>query len=311
MKTVQLVAVLVWSASLSAGAQEAKEPLAAAKALYLAASYQEALAALDTVTSGDDMDEAAKYRALCLLGLNRPGDAEEAIEHLIERRPMFTLDALDSPKLRSMFLDARTRVLPVAATNLYQQARASFDRGELATAKDQFATVIELLGQPEVASQPSAADLKLLSTEFAKLVDQQLVERERAKGPAPAAPAVTLPAEPAPEAPAPDRIYGENDATVVPPVPLSQTIPPWVPPTMEVRSITFAGAIDVVIDERGAVTSVAVTRPTIATYDRLLVDAARTWRYRPASQNGKPVKYRKTVHVTLRPSTPGPSPQIQ
>jgi len=80
---------------------------------------------------------------------------------------------------------------------------------------------------------------------------------------------------------------------------------------MEVRSITFVGAIDVVIDERGAVTSVAVTRPTIATYDRLLVEAARTWRYRPASQNGKPVKYRKTVHVTLRPSTPGPTPQIQ
>jgi TonB family protein len=313
MRICQFVTLLLCVAFARVAAQEVQAPLDAAKALYIAAAYQEALSALDNVTGGEQLDEAVKYRALCLLGLNRPQDAEQAIERLIERRPLFTLDELDSPKLRAMFRDARSRVLPGAATKLYQQARASLDRGELVAAADQFGTVIKLLDEPEVASQPSAADLKVLATGFAKLVTEQLsLERQRSTPPSPT-PSAAPPAERAPDAAALDHVFGDADADVVPPVPLSQTMPAWVPPSMAVRSITFAGTLELVIDEHGAVTSVEVTRPTIATYDRLLVTAARTWQYRPAFRGGEPVKYRKTVHITLRPQTSavGGTPQIK
>jgi TonB family protein len=318
-----IFAAWLCSASVFASAQDGRDALDAAKSLYLAASYQEALTALEGINGGEAVDEAAKYRALCFLGLNRPEEAQQAIEHLIERRPLYTLDALDSPKLRAMFNDARARVLPVAATNLYQAAKAAFDKGELGSAGDQFATVVKLLGEPEVASQPSVADLKVLATGFAKLVDQELAMQRQAAAVAPKQTAAATPPPAAPKAPATpggatptaappplqteERIYSERDTDVVPPVPLAQTIPPWVPPTMAVRSVTFNGVLDVIVDETGTVTSVTITRPTIATYDQLLVAAAKAWRYRPASYQGRPVKYRKTVRVTLRPQPASPN----
>ena len=34
-------------------------------------------------------------------------------------------------------------------------------------------------------------------------------------------------------------------------------------------------------------------------YDTLLVNAAREWKYRPATMNGTPVRFRKLIQVTL------------
>src|SRR5262249_49117349 len=120
MKTILGIMCVAAAAALSA--QNADDPLDAAKTLYLSASYQEALATLDGVHADAQRDEAEKYRALCLLGLDRQADAEEAIAHLIERRPLFALDPQDSPKLQAMFTDTRARVLPAAATSLYATA---------------------------------------------------------------------------------------------------------------------------------------------------------------------------------------------
>jgi len=36
-------------------------------------------------------------------------------------------------------------------------------------------------------------------------------------------------------------------------------------------------------------------------YDRQAVAAAQTWRYRPATYNGAPVKFRKYIQVSLTP----------
>ena len=39
-------------------------------------------------------------------------------------------------------------------------------------------------------------------------------------------------------------------------------------------------------------------------YDQLALAAARNWRFRPATMNGMPVKYRKAVQVTIKPTGP-------
>jgi hypothetical protein len=36
----------------------------------------------------------------------------------------------------------------------------------------------------------------------------------------------------------------------------------------------------------------------------VLLEAVKTWRYRPATRNGAPVRYRTFIAVLLKPSTP-------
>jgi len=50
-----------------------------------------------------------------------------------------------------------------------------------------------------------------------------------------------------------------------------------------------------VIDETGAVVAAAMKAPVNAVYDRVALTAARRWRYKPATLDGVPVKFRKMV----------------
>jgi TonB family protein len=56
----------------------------------------------------------------------------------------------------------------------------------------------------------------------------------------------------------------------------------------------------VVIDESGAVESAFIADPITPVYDGLALRAARGWRYRPATVNGVPVKFRKIVQITVK-----------
>ncbi len=65
--------------------------------------------------------------------------------------------------------------------------------------------------------------------------------------------------------------------------------------------VTFdrTGVIEVVIDSMGTVESATMLQGVEALYNRLLLTAAKNWRYRPARLDGMPVKYRKRIQVTL------------
>ena len=64
--------------------------------------------------------------------------------------------------------------------------------------------------------------------------------------------------------------------------------------------------IDVIIDTTGAVESATMSSPPNPAYDRLALGATKTWQYHPATLDGKPVKYRKRIQITLVPSTTTP-----
>ena len=55
-----------------------------------------------------------------------------------------------------------------------------------------------------------------------------------------------------------------------------------------------------VIDEFGAVESAIMTASVTQTYDLMVLTATKTWRYKPATVNGAPVKFRKTVQITIK-----------
>jgi hypothetical protein len=38
-------------------------------------------------------------------------------------------------------------------------------------------------------------------------------------------------------------------------------------------------------------------------YDAMVLTATKAWRYRPATLNGVPVKFRKTVQITIKLSS--------
>jgi hypothetical protein len=43
-------------------------------------------------------------------------------------------------------------------------------------------------------------------------------------------------------------------------------------------------------------------RQSVSTaYDNVALAAAKTWRYKPASVNGVPVKFKKVIQVTVKP----------
>jgi TonB family protein len=97
-------------------------------------------------------------------------------------------------------------------------------------------------------------------------------------------------------APSQKSIFGAADADVVPPVPVRQMLPP-LPSQI---GVARPGVVEIVIDESGAVEGATMRVSVNPYYDRLLLEAARGWRYRPATLKGEPVKYRKSVQVTVQ-----------
>jgi hypothetical protein len=301
--------------------------LANAKALYASASYEEALQQLSAIKDGDDADQVDQYRALCLLALGRVREAEQPLEQIIVRRPLYVISEGDaSPKLVDLFRQVRKRALPVAARELYGKARASYDAKQYANAAAQFKQLIAVLDDKEAADLDwSVADLKPLGEGFLKLAEAGLTSATpespiaapapppAAAAPAPAAaapasPAAAAPASPAaaaaaapPSEPQLAKIYTVADRDVVPPVDLDRRLPLWVPRTDALKRGSFRGTLAIVIDEHGTVENVTLPEPVTPSYDRDLLMTAKRWKFRPATKDGHPVKYQEVIGITLRP----------
>ena len=84
---------------------------------------------------------------------------------------------------------------------------------------------------------------------------------------------------------------------MVAPVVIRQLIP--AVPANITSQVRDRGRVELVIDEAGRVTSVTIRQPMHPFYDQLVLNAAREWRYKPATFNGVPVKYRKSIGIAL------------
>ena len=202
-----------------------------------------------------------------------------------------------SPRVRSAFTTVRRRMLPVIIQQKYGQAKAAFDRKEFAAAADGFSQVLAALADQDVAAeakQPPLSDLRTLAVGFAEL---------SAKAAAPPPPPPPLPvqvaAPPPPSPPAPMRVYTADDSNVMPPAILNQVLPVFPGQVLIPRT----GKLELVIDEAGMVESATMIGSVTPAYDALALTATRAWRYRPATLNGAPVKFRKIVQINIRHSS--------
>jgi len=277
--------------------------LATARDLYASAAYDDALAMLNRLRSidhpvGQQLRTIEQYRAFCLLALGRASDAEQAIAAMIVAEPSFHPSESDaSPRVRSAFTTVRRRMLPAIIQQQYAQAKAAFDRKDWAAAADGFHQVVVSLADDDVAAeakQPPLADLRLLAIGFEEL-------STRADAPPPPLTAAPPPVADAvaPSIPLPPHVYAAGDGNVLPPVPINQVLPPYPGHVLIPRS----GKIEVVIDESGAVESAIMTTSVTTAYDSLALSATKAWRYRPATVEGAPVKFRKVIQITIRKTT--------
>lgn len=315
-----LTVMLAQAPQASQGSRSAPPPaqgLSSAKALYAAASYEEALDQLSAVNPSEDMDQVDTYRALCLMALGREIEAAKSLERLLDRNPFHSLtEAEVSPRLVTMFKDVRTRRLPTAARELYMRARDKYDERSFTGAADLLRELLTALGREDLEGQAGLADLKLLAEGFLRLTETEIARA----GQDPAAPAATPPPAPMPaptpvRSPEPPRnsgaglalggspapvIYSHEDRYVVGPVEVTRRVPNWNPPPTVKRGV-YHGLVEVVISERGFVERVEVLVSIDPTYDPLLLEATKTWRFRAATLNGEPVKYRRSYEIILHP----------
>jgi len=275
-----------------------QDSLDSARQLYASADYRVALTMLDALLAANpapqDRTSIELYRTFCLVALGNTEDATAAVEAMIRRDPLYRPDMSEvPPRMRNLFTDSRKRLLPSIIQQRYMLARSAFDRQDYKGATDGFVQVLMALADPDLgaqATQPPLADLGVLATNFNDLA-------VRAMAPPPA-PKVEAPAPPPPVAPAPVRtneIFSIDDTSVVPPVAVKQSLPPY-PGRL---SVPRTGVLEVVIDATGAVESATMVQPLDPAFNRIVLNAARGWVYQPARREGAPVKYRKRIEIAV------------
>jgi TonB family protein len=299
--------------SCSGPVHAADESLAVARELYAAAAYDDALTMLNrlrTVAQIADQRVIEQYRAFCLLALGRSADAQQAIEAVVVAEPSFVPSNGEvSPRVRTAFSEVRRRMLPGIIQDRYARAKASYDRKEFAAASTEFQEVLTALADPDLAAsitRPPLADIRTLATGFHQLSVAAATPPpppEPVKPPPPpesvvAAEAVAPPPEPPVVKRNPLMPFSSEDPSVVPPTAVRQRLPEI---DLKLANNARVGVLEVIIDLTGKVESATMRTSVHPKYDPLVVDAARAWRFNPATLDGQPVRYRKLVTIAVKP----------
>jgi tetratricopeptide (TPR) repeat protein len=321
-RTLALIAAALLLAAAPALAQD---PLAEAKDLYASAEYEKALGALDEARKAPGLAPPVllaieQYRALCLLAVGQKGEAERAIEAVLDLDPFYTPGEDDAaPWVRQAFREVRRRVLPATLQQRYGRGKQAFERKEYVAADAAFGQVLRILDDPDLSlDQGATSDMRLVVHAF---LDLSKAAREQpppapvpglAAAPAPPSPqASPKPESPPPATPAPAAttgnpassppaaggiVYDSTASTVLPPLPLRQsvTIPEQARPLEEIE-----GVVEIVIGRSGTIESATVRQSFGAALDGLVLQSVKAWRYRPGILNGSPVRYRRLVRIVL------------
>ena len=300
-----------WSPATTASAQD--NTLARAKDFYASASYDEALQVLvalrSKTSSTSESTEVAAYQVFCLVALGRNAEAKSTIEEMVRFDPLYhPPEAETAPRVRALYEDVRRPLLPEIVRTSYARAKEAFDRKEMPIAAEGFDKVLKLLDELK-ATDPGMADLRTLATgfrDFSKAAAAPPPPPPPAPDPTPApapAPSGTVEATPAVitrNATQDAQVtYGATDVDVKKPVPINQALPAWRPENPVEERQSFSGAIEILVGEDGKVISVTLIKSVHPRYDAVLLQSARKWEFRPATRNGRPVRYYYGLNVHL------------
>ena len=297
MRNIICASALLISVAFPVTTYAADTSLAAARDLYVSASYDDALAMLGTLSNGSRSIEERQsidlYRTLCLFALGKSADADRVIEAMLLRDPLYRArDEELSPRVENAFQSARRRVLPSVIQQKYGEAKAAFDKQDWTTASSGFSEVLKAIGDPDIAGSagaPPLSDIKTLASGFRDLAVKSV--------PPPPAP---KPVEAKPVVRPVKAFYTSDDRDVLPPVAVIQRVPKY--PANVTRPLQ--GVVQFVIDENGAVQTPTMPVSIDMSYDGMVISAAKKWQYTPAMLDGKPVKYMKRLTISVAVAPP-------
>lgn len=328
----RLTLIAVSCTILAAGAA-AQDQLAAAKDLYATAAYEEALSALTKANqdAAADVEQIDQYRAFCLFALGRTAEAESVVETLVRKDPLFRLDASDaSPRIEAMFGQVRKRLLPGLIRERFRSIRTSLDQQQTSGSAERLIQVRQMLDSAKAldAWDDALDDVSFLVDGFLDLTKAQ-ARKVDVEPPPVAAPTQPAPVQPPPPslppaqpatsvqqlAPAENvappsgagsspRVYSALDTDVKSPIAIRQIVP-TVPTSLFTRmkfDNKTGGILEILINEEGSVAEAKMRDPANPVFDAMMVEAARTWKYRPATRGGRPVPYVKRVAVSITPT---------
>ena len=236
------------------------------------------------------------------LPLGRVPEAETA-EALVVGDPLAPLHATDlSPRIRSMYDAVRARVLPRLIRDRYREGRAAVEAKDASAAAAAFTSAKRLMDEAERAkvADSGLADLRMLVDGFLALSTSQPPASAPVSKPVASTP--VSPATPPPPAVRREKaVYTIDDDDVVPPQIVSQPIP-VVPdaPRERVLRARRPMIVNVTVDPSGRVRNASIVVSINSIYDRMVMDAAKSWRYQPATRGGVAVAYEKAVAVRIQ-----------
>ena len=322
-----VLVIFIWPGTVSA-----QESIQGAQALYASASYDDALAMLDRLQkqplAQPDVRDVQQNRALCLLALGRNDEAALAVAAVVTSDAAYRpSDAGTPPRVRALFKDVRSRMLPGIIVARYGEARAGYDGQQWAESAKAFELIVALASDPDLSASDAKAvqDYKVLADGFAKLALANAqppappVAAPVPVGPAgsdspaaansadPASQAGAVPADRTsapvvPEAPAAsaiaagpsgaERIFSSADTSVMAPTVIRQDIPRW---SLSQRPPSRDGVLELTIGIDGRIERATLTQAMAPAYDHDLLEATRNWR---TSRRGRTA----TPCATGRPS---------
>jgi len=224
-----------------------------------------------------------------------------------------------------MFSDVRQRLLPSLIRERVRRARSALDQKSFGAAEAPLLEASLMIVEADKlgVKDEGLADLGVLVDGFLQLIRTAADQRVSAQLAAATAPAASTAApSPSPPPPAPPpvssrgtaaarppgaapvtpviepHIYSIEDKDVVPPMPVDQTMPAMPADVrLLIKGTRSTGIIDLVIDEAGRVVDATLRQSLSAAFDPVMLRSVRRWKYTPATKDGTPVRFLKTVAV--------------
>ncbi len=173
-----------------------------------------------------------------------------------------------TPEALAAFRASQRRLLPSIAARLLERARTALADGDVESAITLANQVQAILARAETGLQLNLRD------QVEDLLDR--ASKATASGE--------------------DILYSDSSVGVVPPRQISRGLPATSPFGIPANRI---GTLEMIIARDGTVEFVKLHTPLNRHHERMIVSPAKAWLFRPATKNGKPVRYRISVKVNL------------
>ncbi len=203
-------------------------------------------------------------------GVPEPNTEKNVFDSIVLANPLYQLDpARSTPDAIAQLRSSKRSILPSIARRDYERAREYLEDGDNERALVEGNRVMRMLDDRDIGPLPAglrdSVEQLLVRATAAKTSDDQ-------------------------------RVYSVADRSVTPPTAIGRQLP--VAPPIGLAN-QLVGTLEMVISQEGEVEAVRLHTPLNRYHERMIVSAAKAWRYRPAIKDGKPVKYRLISSINL------------